>query len=283
MKTAKPSFTLSHSSANTLRGCEQKYVHYKVEETPKDRDFNDNQEHFLVGKAVHAILENMAHSWDEKEFWEWLDKVTNGYEIPHLKELVAVLAFKLFKLNKKSGLYCVAVEYKILTEHTLGYIDVVMADEDKNWWMVDIKTTSRRSDLTNNKLHNDYQLNLYAAHYKIVARDLGLDPKKFKGCRYRVVTKPKAKLKKNENILGYIKRILPMIEAFDVIVPLDNMNPEIILKRHRALWRRAAKLHDGSEPGQNFAHCSSFFRPCEYWSQCHGEIYSDTSLEILEC
>lgn len=285
MKTATDEITLSHSSANLLRGCEQKYVYYKVDKVAKDIDFDDNQEHFVVGKAVHQILEEMLHTWNEKEFYEWLDKVVAGYEISHQKHLIAALSFKLFMLNKKSGLGCVHAEFKIQTKHVLGYVDIIMADSEGNWWIVDIKTTARESSLTNNKLHNDYQLNLYAAHYKLIAKDLGLDAAKFMGCRYRVVTKTKARPKVNETVLQYIKRTKDVIHAFDVIIPKEDMDPDRILKQHRELWRRASKLHEGSKPKCDYAQCSSYFRPCEYWSRCHGELYthSDKRFEVLRC
>lgn len=274
--------TLSHSSANLLRGCEQKYVFYKVKGIDKDPDFDDNQEHFNVGKAVHFILEEELHVWDKDSFFDRVKYAASAYDVQHKEPLLAAMAFKGMQIHKQEGLGTVQCEYKIQTEHTLGYVDLIAADEDGNWWIIDLKTSKKLSELTIAKLQDDYQLNLYAAHYKMIARDLGLDPKKFMGCRYRVITKSSASLQKNEDIEGYMKRLLKKnwIKGYEIIIPKEDMKPEEILKGHRDLWRRAKKLHEGAKPKCDYAHCSSFFRPCEYWSQCHGDTYSDSLVQL---
>lgn len=281
--TLKKELTLSHSSANLLRGCEQKYVFYKVQKRDKDEDFDDNQEHFNVGKAVHYILEEELHVWDKDTFFERVSSAASMFDVQHKEELLAAMAFKGMQIHKGEKLFTVECEYKIQTEHTLGYVDLIAADEEKNWWIIDLKTSKSLHNLTVAKLRDDYQLNLYAAHYKLIAKDLGLDPKKFMGCRYRVITKSTAKLKKGETIEGYMKRILKAnwIKGHEIIIPEDEMKPAEILKGHRELWRRAKKLHEGAKPKCDFAHCSSFFRACEYWSLCHDETYTD-SLDTIE-
>lgn len=275
--------TLSHSSANLLRGCEQKYVFYKVLKVDKDPDFDDNPEHFNVGKAVHYILEESLHTWDGSSFFDLVSHSAEMHDCQHKEELLAAMAFKGMQIQKKEELHTVHCELKIETKYVLGYIDLVACDEDKNWWIIDLKTAKKLSDLTVAKLKDDYQLNLYAAHYKMVAKSLGLDPKKFMGCRYRVITKSNAKLKASESIKDYIKRVLSKgwVKGFEIIIPKEEMQPNEILKGHRALWRRAKKLHDGSKAKCDYAHCSSFFRPCEYYSHCHGDTYTNNLNESL--
>ena len=283
MKTVKSKLkdiTLSHSSANLLRGCEQKYVYYKVLGIEKDSDSEQSEDNFNVGKAVHFILEQMLHEFNEPDFFTWLERAGLEFDINHKIELVAALAFRLFKLHKKEGLHVVECEYRIHTNHVLGYVDLIASDDAGGWWIIDVKTAAKLYDFTVAKLHNDYQLNLYAAHYKLIAKDLKLDPDKFLGCRYRVVTKSRAALKKDEQILSYIKRTQKGISALEVIVPVAMMKPDAVLKEHRALWRRAKKLHEGSKAQCNYGHCSSFFRPCEYWSKCHGDIFTNAKDEL---
>jgi len=278
----KKDITLSHSSANLLRGCEKKYVLYKVKGVDKDPDFDDNQEHFNIGKAVHFILEELLHIYDKDKFYELVETASSHFECPDRKYLIAAMAFKGLQIQKKEKLFAVICEYRIQTENTLGYVDLIACDEDKNWWIIDLKTSKKKSELTVAKLHNDYQLNLYSAHVKQIAKDNGLDPKKFMGCRYRIITKSTSMPKKDETIPQYIKRIHSKgwVKGFDVIIPKDDMQPEETLKGHKELWRRAKKLHEGAKPKKDYAYCSSFFRPCAYWSHCHGNTYTDSLFEL---
>jgi len=281
-KTRKE-LTLSHSSANLLRGCEQKYVFYKVKGMEKDEDFDDNQEHFNVGKAVHFILEESLHVWDREQFFALVSQAASHFDCQHKEELLAAMAFKGLQIHKREKLHTVHCEFKIVTEHTLGYVDLIACDDDKNWWIIDLKTSKKLSELTVAKLKNDYQLNLYAAHIKLIAKGLNLDPKKYMGCRYRVITKSTAKRSAKETIEGYMKRVIDKnwIKGYEIVIPKEDMDPDTVLKNHRALWRRAKKLHEGSKPTCDYAHCSSFFRPCEYYSHCHGDTFTNSLSETI--
>lgn len=250
MTDEKKEITLSHSSANLLRGCEQKYVFYKVKGIDKDPDFDDNQEHFNIGKAVHFILEESLHVWDKEKFFEYVKLAASHFDCQHAIDLIAAMAFKGFQIQKRENLTTVDCEFKIDTKQTLGYVDLIACDDDKNWWIIDLKTSKKKSDLTVSKLKNDYQLNLYAAHYKLIAKGLGLDPEKFMGCRYRIITKSTAKRTAKEDMMGYIKRVLDKnwIKGYEVIIPKEDMNPDQILKDHKELGKRAKKLHEGATP-----------------------------------
>ena len=132
MKTVdevRKGLTLSHSSSNLLRGCEQKYVHYKVTKTEKDPDFDDNQEHFNIGKAVHFILEESLHLWDKDNFFDLVETAASHFNCQDKIDLIAAMAFKGLQIQKKEGLHTVHCEFKIETEHTLGYVDLIACDE----------------------------------------------------------------------------------------------------------------------------------------------------------
>ena len=116
--------------------------------------------------------------------------------------------------------------------------------------------------------------------YKEIAKDLGLDPKKFKGCRYRVVTKPKLKFKATESHSDYVLRIASSAKYHDYVVPIEVMRPSEIFEEHKALHKLALSLHKKKvKPRKNYNYCDSYFRNCEYWSQCHGKCASEISVE----
>lgn len=279
MRTIKDGeeFTLSHSSANTLRSCETRYYHYKIAKTPNDPDYVEEQESLMIGKAVHLSLEQTLHSYDKESFYHWTNYACSQFGLTEMIIPIQAMVFKLMKLQRGEGLYAVACEHEIKTEFVGGFIDLIARNEEGDWWIIDVKTAARLQPLTIAKLANDYQLNLYAAHADMIARDLGLDSKRFKGCRYRVVTKSGAAARPNETLMSYIKRTDSTIRAHEFIIDIEQMNPEAILKEHRELYRRARKLFEGAKPSKDYANCSSFFRPCPYWSKCHDGTYTECS------
>lgn len=278
MKEVAP-VRLSHSSANLLRGCETKYVHYKVKETEKDSDFEENAEHFQIGKAVHAICENTLYEYEKESFEHWSKYCVEQYMVEEYKYMIQAMVFKLYKLHKKEGLHVIECEYKIETDVTLGYVDLIAGDDKGNWWIIDLKTTKQLYLPTVAKLAKDYQLNLYAAHIKEIAAEFKLDVKKFMGCRYRVVTKSTAKPRDGETLKSYITRNRG-IKGYEVIIPKDLMDPATALRDHKRLQKRATALFKGSKPTCDYSYCNSFFRPCEYYSQCHDMEYSDAVEEL---
>ena len=51
---------LSYSSMKLIQSCEQRYAHYKIQNTPKDSDYQESDA-LGLGKAFHEVLENTNH------------------------------------------------------------------------------------------------------------------------------------------------------------------------------------------------------------------------------
>lgn len=273
---------LSYSSANLLKSCSQRYVYYKVDQVDQDPDFNNDTKAFDVGKAFHHVLEHSNH--EEININSLCEEAVGNYQLEHEEGLlVKAMVFKYLKLNKASGLKAVFCELGLTTDSFIGFIDAIMVDPEGIWWLVDLKTAARVSDDTYVRLHKDTQLNLYASFVDHIAETLELDPKKFGGIRYRVTTKSKAKPKATESDGAFIKRIYSTIKSYDFIVPAKLLKPKEFFKDHMKLHTKSMKLRSGKEkPMKNYAACFSYFRPCPYWSKCHGAMYTE-GVETMEC
>ena len=282
-KAKKPD-PLSHSSAKTLQGCEQKYVHYKVLKTPKDVDAVEGDA-FSIGKAVHYLLEVSRHE-TPKGIDKLLDHCESDPDIaldPEHRWLVAAMAIKMARLHRRLGFKVLETEFGIGDgEKVTGYVDAIMEDSEGHWWIIDVKTTKNLYLANVPALCQDPQLNLYAAHREQIAEKYNLDVNRFAGCRWRVVTKPQLKKKKDEADVDYTKRLIESAKAYDIAVPLINMDPEAALSRHLELFDLAKKLHSPkAKPKRNYGHCLSYFRPCDYWASCFGSLYSQTKLDVV--
>lgn len=276
MQDIKP---LSYSSSNLVKNCQQKYWHYKVKATPKDPDADDSTEAFDIGKAFHEVLELNGHTTRDLE--SLLDDVCKKYEVDHAKNMIHAMLLRYLQVHIQSGLDVLFCEVKIQTPDTIGFVDVVLGDGDGNWWVGDMKTAGRFSNTTLAKLSSDPQLNLYCYHLLKMAKFLKLDPKKFKGARYRVTTKSKLVQKARETDAEHIKRTAKNVKSYDIIIPKEIMCIEETYKKHVHYFNKAVKLQTGEEaPEQNFTYCDSYFRPCEYWSKCHGHTYSDGLVKL---
>lgn len=276
---------LSHSSAKTLTACEQKYVFYKVQSAPKDPDYVKSDA-LAVGSAFHWILENSLHE-KPKNIVESLDHCEKDVDILLPKSqrcLVHAMVLYYRRLHVKMGFKVIYVELGIKTKDTIGYIDAIMEGPDGRWWIVDLKALASFYMPTINSLFMDPQLNLYAAHASLIAKELGLDPKRFGGCRWRVVTKSKANQRELEDDVSFVKRLMASsaIKAHDIEVPIELMAPKETLARHKELYKVSKKLYKpGAKPAKNFDNCFKFNKPCEYYSRCHGHTYSEAQIAIV--
>ena len=272
---------LSHSSANLLLSCEQKYYHHKIARTSADPDYEDGDA-LVVGKAFHHVLEVTNHK-KPKSIRDHLEK----YEpLPdHYYNLVHAMLIKAYRIQKLIGLEVVACEVELATEQFLGYVDAIMKEKNGNWWIVDFKTAATFNYNTANLLHRDPQMSLYAFYRHLLAEIVGLDPDKFQGTRWRVVTKSKAKQRGDESDADFVKRLVDKsIKAFDIPIPY---NMEAVAERgflHSRLVTRAKKLADGdATPIKNYGNCFAYFKPCKFFSQCHGQTFSEIeSPDIVE-
>jgi PD-(D/E)XK nuclease superfamily len=269
---------LSHSSASTLLECEQKYTHYKILKTPNDPDY-EKSDALAIGSAFHWILEKSEHKKPRsitKDLAICVRDPTIGLSEDDIP-LVHAMVVKYLRLHDKMKLRVIAVEIEIRTDWFLGYVDMVMEDDDGNWYLGDLKTWKSLSPGTIQQLPKDPQLALYCGHYEYVAELLDLVPEKFAGAIWRVVTKTSAKRKANEEYLDYVKRLADKhLTAYHIPVPKSMMDSGERLAAHFKLWEKTIGLRkDPTKAMKNFKGCFSYFSPCQYFSRCHGRPFSE--------
>jgi len=267
--------TLSYSSMSLLQNCEKRYAHYKVYDTPIDSDAQDSTEAFNLGKAFHAVLESTNHEPVDNLTPLVEEKVKEHEVVAAETPKVEAMCRKYYRLNELSGLKCIACEIEVRTNNFLGYVDAIMEDVMGNWWIVDLKTAARVSPMLLSRLKHDTQLNLYGSHFELIAEKLNIPAKRFKGMRYRVTTKSKLIMKTTEGYNGFVKRVMNGIESYDIAIPKNEKIMTEARKRHNQLHERSLQLFAGEEPKCNYTYCDSYFRPCPYWSQCHGDTYTN--------
>ena len=275
---------LSYSSATLLKNCSQKYYYHKVaEDISKDPDAEENYDAFNVGKAFHWVMEENMHT--DEDLVELLEKACNTFEVEDHQALIHAMLLRYLQVHTKSGLTAVFCELQLNTPEFLGFIDIVLEDKATGeWWIGDLKTASRFSEVKVTSLRNDVQLNLYASFAPWIAAELDLDVAKFRGARYRVTTKATLKRKVRESYYEYVRRLAKSVKSYDVVIPIEEMCPQDTFGEHLRLHAITMKMREGTvKPQKNLSYCDSFFKPCEYWSQCHGKTYSEMngSLEIL--
>lgn len=273
--------TLSYSSSNLILGCEQKYTYYKVDKVDKDIDAEDSTTAFDIGKAFHQILEDSNHR-KPKSITEELAKCTEEYNLDEQSvALVHAMVLRYLRGTKGNGFEVVKCELKIQNEHLLGFIDLISKREDGGWVIADLKTAKTFYPTTRNALAMNVQLNLYSYFVPEIAEALNLEVDKFLGTSYRVTTKPGLKRRKTESYEEYVLRLTEAAKFYDCFIPKEELRPEQFYMQHVRLYETAIELHRGErKPIKNFNHCSSYFRPCEYWSRCHGKCF--TEIEVID-
>lgn len=281
---------LSYSSASLLRGCEQKYFYYKVAKVDIDPDQSKDTKAFNIGKSFHHILEMAGHEHpsDAGMSIEYLlNECVDKFDIEETdKGLVHAMVLKYLRLRKKQNMRCVRCEYSISHPKVVGFIDLIEEDLDTGlWWISDLKTAKTFYSTTAARLPKDRQLNLYACFAKQIAEVFELDYEKFGGCRYKVTTKSTAKQKKSETYEQYVMRMVDSyIKSYDVIVPKEKLHTKEVWEEFTGNYDRTMELRSGEVPRKNFGYCESYFKPCEYWSRCHGSTFTEIKdgLEVIE-
>lgn len=274
---------LSYSSAELLQSCEQRYAYYKIDKVPVDPDY-EKSDALALGSAFHWILEQSRHE-KPKSITEDLARCVSDPDIGLSEDdvpLVHAMILKYLRLHQRMGLKVLHVETEIRTEWFHGYIDAIMEDSEGRWGIVDLKTHKSLHMPSLAALPRDPQLNLYAGHASALAQALGLDVKRFAGCRWRVVTKSSAKPKKGETAIEYIARLTDHhVVAYDIPIPIESMNWSERMRMHKSLWEKSGLLQ-GGRPLRNYKNCFSFYSPCSYWKRCHGKLFSEMrdSLQI---
>lgn len=280
--TTKAARPLSYSSANLLKSCSQRYYYYKVVAQDLDADFEDSTKAFDIGKAFHYILETNNH--EDKNVGKLTVLAKATYDLEEDEALmVKGMVLKYLKLHLSSGLKAIKCELGLSIPEFIGYIDALMEDKEGLWWIVDLKTAARINPDTGVRLHRDTQLNLYAKFVPQICEILKLDSKKFGGIRYRVTTKSKAKRKATELAKDFVIRMANTVKSFDYVIPAKLLDPDAFYADHMDLYKKSIALHEGTQiPVKNFAACFNYFRPCPYWSKCHGNLFSN-EVEEIEC
>lgn len=269
---------LSYSSANLLRNCEKKYQYYKVKKIEKDSDANRDESHFAIGKAFHYVLEMSMHKKPEK----MMGLLEEAVQKEGLKEesigLVHAMLLQYLRLRAKGDFEAVACEYYIDGKTTLGFVDLIEKRPNGDWCISDLKTAASFYESKISELPRDRQLNLYGSYYKEIAKKYNLDPEKFIGCRYLVTTKSKAVQQKKETYPEYVMRLVEKksVKSFAIFIPKVLMDLEGARAEHDAFYKRSMQIRKGTgvAPKPNYTYCMSYFRPCEWFSQCHGKTYS---------
>tara|TARA_R110000850_G_scaffold107304_5_gene218731 strand:- start:179 stop:1051 length:873 start_codon:yes stop_codon:yes gene_type:complete len=274
---------LSYSSANLLRNCEQKFVHYKVNKVEKDSDQERDDSHFHIGTAFHFVLEMSMHKKPEN-IGKLLEQCVQ--EIGLKEEdigLVHALVIQYLRLRKLGDFEAVVCEHKIDDENVIGYIDLVEARPNGDWCISDLKTAATFYENKVAELARDRQLNLYGSYYKEIAKAYNLDPDKFIGCRYLVTSKSKAKQQKKETYDQYVMRMVEkkLVRSYAVFIPKELLTLDEVKSEHLELHKKSMSLRQGEVPKKNFTYCMAYFRPCDFWSKCHGESFSKLDPSII--
>jgi hypothetical protein len=266
---------LSYSSSTLLLNCEMKYYLKKVAKVEPDSDAPIDTLAMDVGSVLHRCLELCRHDLPGFKVKTLLD-VCEEYGIPddgHQRPMLWGMLRKYKDLHEKVGLRARAVEMELVDPDFVGYVDVILENpESGEWWITDLKTAASVSKFLRSRLHKDRQLNIYAEK---IARMADYDLKGFRGCRYRVVTKTKIKAREGESFSKTSDRMYKSVRAYDFAIPLEALDPKTEGKHFDSLRKRQVSLWKGTrKPVRNLTYCEAYYRPCEYWSQCHGSEFS---------
>jgi hypothetical protein len=270
---------LSYSSMNTINACEQKYFHYKILGSSKDPDFEESFEAFNFGTAFHYVNEKTQHLYpkSKSELEVLLTFCQTRYDLDNESRLkLKACLIKYWDMSTKSGLTCVlnGIEVEVSNSEYIGYVDAVMWEPDKSWWIVDLKTAGMLDKGTIAHLGKNEQLNLYSYFVPQISEKLNLDPLRFKGCRYRVTLKSKMTYGKKDTDETFTKRVLATIKTYDYVVDKKELDPVGAYLKYKKSYYRSQKFRDPNTshapPEKNYKACFDYFRPCEYWSNCHG-------------
>jgi hypothetical protein len=276
---------LSPSSMSLFMSCARKYWH-KVNDTPYDKDYEDESEALQVGKAFHKVLEDCKHELSGISFSSVMKTCTEFFEdAEKFAPMIFVMLSKYKIVHERAGLKAFACEVNINTPDFYGFVDVILTGKNEEWWIGDMKTASGLADGLALTLPGHPQLNLYAAHKDLLASTLKLDPQKFMGCRYRLTTKSRLIKNAKEDNQAFLARLAKSsIRSFDFIIPARNLKVKAVSSLHQSIRKltKDAKGSDQENYPPNFSNCTQYYRPCSYYSQCYGCLYSDGEVEMVQ-
>lgn len=279
--------TLSYSSSVLIGNCEQKYVHYKVKKTARDFAF-DFSRALIVGKVVHQVSEDLLHMPAKNR--DELNKVVSKNLIPFEKQDPSALTYfplayamseNYLQFHKDSGLRVVKCEYEIKTDKFLGYIDIILADDNGDFYISDLKTKSRFNvEKDGPLLKRDTQLHLYGDYHEQIAKEFGL--KNFKGYLYRVVKTPLIRQRRGEDRVDFVERLRDSVDIIEVFVPHKQEVIDEVRENFQAKLDIKKELENGRKPNKNFNECVNMYGSvCAWYSQCHGKPHHEQMSEVM--
>lgn len=264
---------LSPSGLQLYQSCPRKYWHKKIGKVKPDAE--EDTEALRLGSAFHKVLEDCKHDLAGVTL-SCVIRTAAAFELsPDAAALIYAMLSRYKEVHEKVGLEAIACEVTIALPTFFGYVDVVLADAEGRWWIGDMKTASTFSPLLMPQLASHPQLGLYAAHRKSLAEAVGLDPEKFQGCRYRLSTKSKTQRKPGEADAAYVGRLRKAVRAYDFAIPAAVLRTSGATKALVYAMDRIAASKEREDYPTNFTACTNYFKPCEFWSQCHGRTVSE--------
>lgn len=270
---------LSPSSFGEFSACQRKYFYRKVLKLPNDPDYEEDNEAFKVGKAFHKVLEVRKHELSGLPLKEVAEAaISEGVEDADTWYMLYAMLQAYHHVFKKVGLTVAAVELEIGSPTFMGFVDVVLKDDNGNWWIGDMKTVGTWSDSTLQTLPSHPQLNLYSAHYDLIAHACELKPSNFQGVAYLATTKSRLKKKAKETVEEYIDRLKESVRSIWVFISKDKLLVKEVTESHAAAVSHiSANLAEEREVfySRNFGNCMAYFRPCQFYSKCHTRLFSE--------
>ena len=220
----------SHSRINTFKRCPKLYEYQYINNL---KPLGDNKNLFL-GSIVHKGIELRS----SMEVLKYIDEMN----IPSSDEMettivlgLAIIDAYLEKFNTDGKLthelhFVVKLDGKYEFQ---GYIDGLEEVED-GYWLHEYKTAGRVDKNYVDKLLFDDQVNRYIHVVKNgLIEELKLE-KPILGIKYRVMKKPQIRLKKNEEIMDFRKRLVEKmseegyVEEYILTPSDDDMNDTIL-------------------------------------------------------
>ena len=252
----------------TLQSCEQKYFNYKVSAIPVDTDYVESDA-LGLGKAYHQVLEKTKHlSFPEKLILEAMSE----FNVPISdKDLLTTMLTKYVEFRRLSGMTVVKCELPLATSTYQGFIDFI-AVRGNEWFIGDLKTAGRHDENILSRLPLDPQLNLYSYFANGLSVAVPeIEGKRFAGCLYNQTIKSKSTTAKGLD---------SGVKVYEILVPIETMNPELVYSIFNEVHDRAMELHAGQSPRKNFSACFNYFTACQYFSTCHGEVFSKNKKKV---
>jgi len=243
------------------------------------------------GSALHKCLELCNHRV-EKFSSNVLKEACLPYASLTTEDYGKILHMldKYFAFNKHHNCTILKTELKIsLFNNTfMGYIDAIVSDGE-NWWIRDTKTCAQHSSYVPSHLHRDEQVIFYHASAQSIADSLKLSIDDYAGFRYMELQKPSSKYKDGESLSEYCDRlnnskagIKEYVILKEKIPVLDTNNLGIFSKVLEEADILEARFNTEKYIGEpNFGSCFDFMKPCEYWSQCHNNLFSEPVSQTL--